>query len=34
MQAVDTIMREVPKDWLPEITAELLKRQRVTATKK
>jgi hypothetical protein len=34
MQVVDAIMREMPKDWLPEITAELLKRQRVTATKK
>ena len=33
-QVVDALMKDMPKDWLPEITAELLKRQRVSATKK
>ena len=33
-QVVDALMRDMPKDWLPEITSELLKRQRVSATKK
>ena len=33
-QVVDALMKTMPKDWLPEITAELLKRQRVGAVKK
>jgi hypothetical protein len=33
-QVVDALMKDLPKDWLPEITSELLKRQRVSATKK
>jgi hypothetical protein len=33
-QVVDALMKTMPKDWLPEITAELLKRQRISATKK
>jgi hypothetical protein len=34
LEVVDAIINTMPKDWLPEITAELLKRQRVSATKK
>lgn len=33
-QVVDALMKTMPKDWLPEITALLLKRQRISATKK
>lgn len=31
-EVVDALIKFVPKDWLPQITAELLKRQSVTAT--
>lgn len=34
LEVVNAIMNTMPKDWLPEITAELLKRQRVGATKR
>ena len=33
-QVVDALMRDIPKSWLPTITAELLKRQQVGAVKK
>jgi hypothetical protein len=31
-EAVDALIKSVPKDWLPQITTELLKRQSVSAT--
>ena len=34
LEVVDSIMKTAPKDWLPEITAELLKRQQVGANKR
>ena len=31
-EVVDAIIKTIPKDWLPQITSELLKRQTVSAT--
>jgi hypothetical protein len=32
VEVVDAIIKTIPKDWLPQITSELLKRQTVSAT--